>query len=78
VQSIEQKLRGQLDAQGLGFPFNASHSVAKTVEDVIKYQGAFVEGLLEESLGRILAVLLEIAGELLSRQPSRRPSGLAV
>lgn len=48
VASVEDKLIGHLEGQGLGLPYHMDMTVADVVGEITKYQGNFVEGTMTE------------------------------
>lgn len=54
VHSVEMRLVDRIDDLGLGSPFVEAMTVSNIVASLLKYQGTFVEGIIEESLKKIV------------------------
>ena len=55
VLSVETRLIDRIDDLGLGSPFIEAMTVKNIVASLLKYQGTFVEGRIEESMKKIVS-----------------------
>ena len=55
VKCVEEKLVEHLEKQGLGLPYHDNVSISDTIVAIMKYQGAFVIGQLEQCLNQVVA-----------------------
>ena len=72
VESLERKLRLQLDAQGQGLPLAESATVAEIVRGISRYQGAIVTGTLHGFLETGLNPIVGYCVARRSREKRRR------
>lgn len=68
IESVECKVRTNLDKQGQGMPFFESQTVQEVMTEITCYQGAFIEGDLVTSMG----AAVEMVMDMLVRESSPR------
>ena len=60
IESVEAKVRTNLDKQGQGMPFFESQTVMEVMTELTCYQGAFIEGDLAASMGAAVEMVMEM------------------
>ncbi len=73
VDSVERALVAGLEREGLGLPLRESMTVAEVVRGVCRFQGAFLEGTLQELRDGLAASLAPLAAFLRRTEPTRPP-----
>jgi serine/threonine protein kinase len=71
VQSVEERLRGNLEQLGLGFPILDEMTVSETLEEIVSYQGLFAEGDTEEALNALVDAIVDMVRSSLVYNTSR-------
>lgn len=69
VKSVESALVGHLEHLGLGTPLSADLSVSTTFKQLLKYQGFFFEGNIDEVSVKLVQRIMGMREEISSRQP---------
>jgi serine/threonine protein kinase len=62
LQSLELKLKSELEILGLGLPFEESMTIAKIEAEITRYQGYFIEGEMELCMANVATKVHDMLG----------------